>query len=111
MECSSVTASTKDSDEDDRRASNWRRVAWRQLKDCRCQNGHALGIDPGNHEHVFFSTNDGGLLVTRDGGRNWEDGGENGLTSRAPRSIAFDPQELKACLFGIVYRRRSLSIS
>lgn len=86
-------APTKDSDEDDRRASNWRRVAWRQLKDCRCQNGHALGIDPANHEHVFFSTNDGGLFVTHDGGRDWEDGGENGLTSRAPRSIAFDPQE------------------
>src|SRR5450631_111910 len=94
------TASTRDSDEDDRRASNWRRVAWRQLKDCRCQNGHALGIDPSNHEHVFFSTNDGGLLVTRDGGRNWEDGGENGLTSRAPRSIAFDPQEPKLVYAG-----------
>jgi len=86
-------APINDSDEGDRRTSNWRRVAWKQLKDCRCQNGHALGIDPANHEHVFFSTNDGGLLVTHDGGRNWEDGGENGLTSRAPRSIAFDPQE------------------
>ena len=86
-------ATTKDSDEDDRRASSWRRVAWRQLKDCRCQNGHALGIDPGNHEHVFFSTNDGGLFVTHDGGRNWQDGGEKGLTSRAPRGIAFDPQD------------------
>jgi photosystem II stability/assembly factor-like uncharacterized protein len=86
-------APTKDSDEDDRQATNWRRVAWGQLKDCRCQNGHALGIDPANHGHVFFSTNDGGLFVTHDGGRNWDDGGENGLTSRAPRSIAFDPQE------------------
>ena len=81
------------SDEDDRRTSNWRRLAWAQLKACRCQNGHALGIDPTDHEHVFFSTNDGGLFVTRDGGRNWEDGGENGLTSRAPRGIAFDPQD------------------
>src|SRR5579862_88050 len=86
-------AATKDSDEDDRRPSNWRRVAWRQLRDCRCQNGHALGIDPANHEHVFFSTNDGGLFVTHDGGRDWQDGGEKGLTSRAPRSIAFDPQD------------------
>ena len=87
------SAPTRDSNEDDRRISNWRRVAWEQLKNCRCQNGHALGIDPTNHEHVFFSTNDGGLFVTRDGGRNWEDGGENGLTSRAPRGIAFDPQD------------------
>ena len=91
---------TRDSDEDDRRASNWRRVAWKQLKDCRCQNGHALGIDPSNHEHVFFSTNDGGLFVTHDGGHNWEDGGEKGLTSRAPRGIAFDPQDSKLVYAG-----------
>ncbi|HEY4979636.1 MAG TPA: hypothetical protein VII25_10755, partial [Candidatus Acidoferrum sp.] len=83
-----------------RRTSNWRRVAWRELKSCRCQNGHALGIDPANHEHVFFSTHDGGLFVTHDGGRNWEDGGENGLTSRAPRSIAFDPQDPKLVYAG-----------
>src|SRR3984893_10799379 len=87
------SASTGGSDEDDRPTSNWRRVAWEKLNDCRCQNGHALGIDPSNHEHVFFSTNDGGLFVTRDSGRNWEDGGRDGLTSRAPRSIAFDPQD------------------
>jgi len=87
------SAPINSSDEDDRQTSNWRRLAWAQLKSCRCQNGHALGIDPTDHEHVFFSTNDGGLFVTRDGGRNWEDGGEKGLTSRAPRGIAFDPQE------------------
>jgi photosystem II stability/assembly factor-like uncharacterized protein len=90
----------RDSDDDDRRSSNWRRVAWKQLKDCRCQNGHALKIDPSNHEHVFFSTNDGGLLVTSDGGRSWEDGGEKGLTSRAPRGIAFDPQDPKLVYAG-----------
>ncbi len=91
---------TKDSDDDDRRASNWRRVAWRQIGSCRCQNGHALGIDPGNPDHVFFSTNDGGLLVTHDGGRSWEDGGAKGLTARAPRGIAFDPQEPKRVYAG-----------
>jgi photosystem II stability/assembly factor-like uncharacterized protein len=90
----------RESEEDDRRASNWRRVAWKQLKDCRCQNGHALGIDPGDHEHVFFSTNDGGLLVTSDGGRSWEDGGEKGLTARAPRGIAFDRQDPKLVYAG-----------
>jgi photosystem II stability/assembly factor-like uncharacterized protein len=94
------TAPARDSEEDDRRASSWRRVAWKELKDCRCQNGHALGIDPDNHEHVFFSTNDGGLLVTHDGGRNWEDGGQGGLTSRSPRGIAFDPQEPKLVYAG-----------
>jgi len=75
------------------RAAEWRRLAWRQLKDCNCQNGHALAIDPSDHEHVFFSTNDGGLLVTEDGGRHWKDGGANGLVSRAPRGVAFDPQQ------------------
>jgi photosystem II stability/assembly factor-like uncharacterized protein len=71
----------------------WRRLAWPYLQDCNCQNGHALAIDPANHEHVFFSTNDGGLLVTFDGGRSWSDGGTNGFVSRAPRGIAFDPQQ------------------
>jgi photosystem II stability/assembly factor-like uncharacterized protein len=94
------SASATNSDEDDRQTSDWNRVAWAQLKDCRCQNGHALSIDPGNHEHVFFSTNDGGLFVTDDGGRNWEDGGAQGLTSRAPRSIAFDPQDSKLVYAG-----------
>ena len=93
-------ATARGSDDDDRRASNWRRVAWRQLSDCRCQNGHALGIDPANHGHVFFSTNDGGLFVTHDGGRSWDDGGANGLTARSPRGIAFDPQEPKLVYAG-----------
>jgi photosystem II stability/assembly factor-like uncharacterized protein len=77
----------------DHRASEWRRLAWRQLKNCNCQNGHALAIDPSDHDHVFFSTNDGGLLVTEDGGRTWKDGGRHGLVSRAPRGVAFDPQQ------------------
>jgi photosystem II stability/assembly factor-like uncharacterized protein len=75
------------------RQSNWRRLAWNVLGKCACQNGHALAVDPGDHRHVFLTTNDGGLLVTRDGGRTWRDGGENGLFSRAPRGIAFDPQD------------------
>jgi photosystem II stability/assembly factor-like uncharacterized protein len=71
----------------------WRRLAWIELQDCNCQNGHALAIDPSDDRHVFFSTNDGGLLVTEDGGRTWQDGGSYGLLSRAPRGIAFDPQQ------------------
>jgi photosystem II stability/assembly factor-like uncharacterized protein len=75
------------------REPEWRRLAWQQLQRCVCQNGHAVAVDPGDHEHVFLSTNDGGLLVTDDGGRHWRDGGINGLLSRAPRGIGFDPQE------------------
>ncbi len=73
--------------------SKWRRLAWDQLKDCACQDGHALGIDPSDHEHLFFTTNDGGLIVTEDGGRTWKDGGRNGFVSRSPRQVGFDPQQ------------------
>jgi photosystem II stability/assembly factor-like uncharacterized protein len=73
--------------------SDWRRIGWNELKRCKCQNGNALAIDPGDHDRVFFTTNEGGLLVTEDGGRSWRDGGTKGLTSTAPRGVAFDPQE------------------
>ncbi len=73
--------------------NRWRRLAWKNLKDCNCESGHAIVIDPSDDRHVFFSTNDGGLLVTEDGGRSWQDGGRHGLFSRAPRGIAFDPQQ------------------
>ena len=78
---------------DARGDKGWRRMAWKQLKDCNCESGHAIAIDPSDDRHVFFSTNDGGLLVTEDGGRSWQDGGRHGLSARAPRGIAFDPQE------------------
>jgi photosystem II stability/assembly factor-like uncharacterized protein len=71
----------------------WRRLAWDQLKTCACQLGHALAIDPSNHNHIFFTTNDGGLLVTEDGGLTWRDGGTNGFVARAPRAVAFDPRQ------------------
>ena len=73
--------------------SDWRRIGWSELKRCKCQNGNALAIDPGDHHRVFFTTNGGGLLVTEDGGRSWRDGGTEGLTSDSPRGVAFDPQE------------------
>ena len=78
---------------DARGEDRWRRLAWKQLKDCNCESGHAIAIDPSDDRHVFLSTNDGGLLVTEDGGRSWQDGGRRGLSARAPRGIAFDPQE------------------
>ncbi len=73
--------------------TGWRRLGWKYLKDCACQNGHAIAVDPSIPGHVFFSTNDGGLLVTEDGGLTWQDGGINGFVARSPRGIAFDPQQ------------------
>jgi photosystem II stability/assembly factor-like uncharacterized protein len=73
--------------------ATWRRLAWDQLKTCACQLGHALAIDPSNYNHIFFTTNDGGLLVTNDGGVTWQDGGINGFVARAPRAVAFDPRQ------------------
>ena len=70
---------------------HWHRLAWRELQACACQNGHAITVDPGNSRHVMLSTNDGGLLETRDGGSSWQDAGVRGMTARAPRGIAFDP--------------------
>lgn len=73
--------------------NNWRPLALQELRARPGQNGHALAVDPADHRRVFLSTNDGGLLVTMDGGRTWRDGGVHGLTSRAPRGIAFDTQD------------------
>jgi len=72
---------------------HWRRLAWGQLKKCACQQGHGISVDPSNHDHVFFTTNDGGLLVTDDAGQSWHDGGTNGFVSRSSRAVAFDPQQ------------------
>jgi photosystem II stability/assembly factor-like uncharacterized protein len=71
----------------------WRRLAWKELKACACQLGHGLSIDPADHNHVFFTTNDGGLLVTNDGGAHWQDGGTDGFVARTPRAVGFDPQQ------------------
>src|ERR1700691_1254746 len=71
-----------------------------QLKSCACQNGHAVVAEPGNPDHVLLSTNDGGLLETEDGGHSWGDGGLHGLVTRAPRGIAFDPQEPRRVYVG-----------
>jgi photosystem II stability/assembly factor-like uncharacterized protein len=70
----------------------WRRLAWEQLKRCACQQGHGVTVDPSDHDHVFLTTNDGGLLVTNDGGDHWQDA-TNGFVARAPRAVAFDPQQ------------------
>ncbi len=73
--------------------NDWSRLAWDQLKTCAYQQGHGIAVDPSNHDHVFFTTNDGGLLVTEDAGLSWQDGGVNGFVARASRSVAFDPQQ------------------
>jgi len=88
--------------EDDvrRHGLGWRRLAWNQLRNCNCQSGYAIAIDPSDDRHVFFSTNDGGLLVTEDGGRTWQDAGLHGLTARATKGIAFDPQEPRRVYVG-----------
>ncbi len=31
----------------------WRGMAWSQLKDCNCESGHAVVIDPSDDRHVF----------------------------------------------------------
>jgi photosystem II stability/assembly factor-like uncharacterized protein len=73
----------------------WQRIGWQSLRACDCQNGHAIAVDPADPKHVLFSTNDGGLLATEDGGHSWYDGGINGFVTRAPRGIAFDPQQTR----------------
>ena len=67
------------------RQNKWHRLAAHQLNRCACQSGHGLYIDPSDHNHVFFTTNDGGLLVTEDGGRSWRDGASTG-TRHEPRA-------------------------
>jgi photosystem II stability/assembly factor-like uncharacterized protein len=73
--------------------NDWRPMARDQLTTCACQQGHGIAVDPSDQNHVFFTTNDGGLLVTEDAGLTWHDGGVNGFVSRASRSVAFDPQQ------------------
>jgi photosystem II stability/assembly factor-like uncharacterized protein len=80
--------------------SHWLPIAWDNIRNCNCQNGHAIAIDPNDHEHVFFTTNDGGLLVSKDGGDSWSDLAVKGLGARAPRSVGFDPRNPKRIYVG-----------
>ena len=82
--------------------SEWHRIGWPVLKRCACQEGDAIAIDPGNHDHVLVSTNAGGLLASDDGGRSWYDSGE-GLTSSGPRTVAFDPQTPRRVYAGSIW--------
>ena len=72
--------------------TRWQRLAWNKLKQCACQNGHAIAVDPGDSNHVFYTTN-GPMLETRDGGLHWHEGGTNGLTALTIRGVAFDPRD------------------
>ncbi len=65
-------------------------------------SGHAVAVDPADPNHVFFTTNDGGILVTEDGGTTWADSGTNGLVARSPRGVAFDPQDSRRVYAGSV---------
>ena len=75
------------------RVAAWRRLAWTQIKSCACQSSHGIVINPEPPPSVLFSTLDGGLLNSQDGGRTWSDGGTMGLTTRTPQGVAFDPQD------------------
>jgi len=78
----------------------WRRLGWKQLKDCACQLGDAIAVDPKDREHVLFTANQAGLLVTEDGGRTWKDAGRHGFTARDPSEIVFDPQQPRRVYVG-----------
>ena len=81
----------------------WRRLGWNLLERCNCQQGAALAVDPGDRDHLFYSTNFSGLLETEDGGRSWTDAGEHGLASNGPRGIAFDPQDPRRVYVGSIW--------
>jgi len=83
--------------------SDWHRIGWNKLRRCKCQNGNALAIDPDDHNHLIFTTNAGGLLVTEDGGRSWRDGGTEGLTSNGPRGVVFDPRQPRRVYAGSIW--------
>jgi photosystem II stability/assembly factor-like uncharacterized protein len=80
--------------------AHWLPIAWENIRNCNCQNGHAIAIDPNDSEHVFFTTNDGGLLVSKDGGGSWSDLAAKGLGARAPRSVGFDPRNSRRIYVG-----------
>ena len=82
--------------------NKWHRLAWSLLETCACQQGHALAVDPSDPDHLFFTTNDGGILVTEDGGTTWKDGGTKGFAARAPRGVAFDPQDPRRVYAGSI---------
>ncbi len=79
----------------------WKRLGWNKLKNCACQEGGAVAIDPSNRERIFFAS-EGGLLVSEDGGRNWKDGNRHGLLLGSPTVFAFDPQQPRRVYAGSV---------
>ncbi len=65
-------------------------IAVRELRAVRAQNVYSISIDPRDSAHLILATNDGGLLGSSDGGKQWRDVGR-GFLSRASRRAFFDP--------------------
>ena len=83
--------------------THWHRLGWDLLKQCACQAGGAIVIDPADHDHILLSTAGGGLLATEDAGRHWHDAGTEGLMTNAPRGIAFDSQDPRPVYVGSLW--------
>ena len=71
-------------DSDDAHGPTWRRLGWKQLRNCACQSGFGVAVDPSDREHVFFAA-EGGLLETENGARTWKDGNRHFVWGRTRR--------------------------
>ncbi|HQQ76419.1 MAG TPA: hypothetical protein PLB01_03615 [Thermoanaerobaculia bacterium] len=82
-----------------RRRYRLRRAGLDALSAINAQNAVSLSVDPRDSSRLMLSTNDGGLLDSRDGGRSWSQAGR-GFLSRASRRAVFDPRKPARILVG-----------